>query len=72
MLCATYDDLLEKVCAASALHYQATVRLMALVGKGKDALFIGAKHECEASLADCKCATAALHVHKATHGCKLP
>lgn len=67
--CITCSVLLDRHSMASSRYYEATSELVFLAGKQKSERFAEAKRNCEICLRNCKHTAAAMHAHKAAHGC---
>ena len=67
--CATYSALLDRHSVASSNYHDAASELVLLAGKQKSARFAEAMRKCQICLMNCKRSAAAMHAHKAAHGC---
>lgn len=67
--CTTYSALLDRHSMATGRYYDALAELVCLAGKQKPARFAEAKRNCDMCLGNCKRTAAAMHAHKAAHGC---
>ena len=67
--CRTYSALLDHVFAASSMYCKAVSELVFLAGKEKSARFAEAKRNSAICFRNCKRTAAAMHAHKAAHGC---
>ena len=67
--CKTYSTLLDRHSVASGIYCKAVSELVFLAGKQKGESFQEAKRNCEILHRNCKRTAAAMHAHKAKHGC---
>jgi hypothetical protein len=67
MLCEVCDLLLDRNYTASSQYFQATQKLLRLVGEGRNGEFMQAMRECHVRMQDCRQSIVALQEHQASH-----